>query len=889
MTRGRPAAWEDAAARERRLHLLQLAVLLLATIGAAVALSILGRGIVSADNRRQVGADHLAALVAVRDRMRAADTAFWEDRARGGAGAPAGVRALARLAPDLLRGLKARDPDLTGAEARAADRAIAAAEALVPLAGIPTTPPGSIRDLEALRSAQPHRRELLRSVDRWATLQQALVDRAARDGHDMASRLSLVLIVILTGLASAASVAWFLIDRLRRRVVLSVARQAEERGAIIGAMQDGLVAVGPDGRILEVNERFCELTGLTRDTLVGSRAPRPYWPERDADTLASLEGRHLAGEAGDSDIELRRADGALVPVTYSAAPLVDHRGRPGGYVATVKDATERRTAQHEQRRRAAEQAALGRVATAAASLRGSSLDGLFALVAEEVARLFGVEGGRVARFDGADVAIVGSWSDGRGAAAGPSRGPSPLDAGAAIAAVHRSGRPARADGGSPRAAHSSIAAPIRTGTGVWGAVSAVTAGPAAFPPGAEEHLARFAELVGLSVSNAEGRARLAAQATTDPLTGLANHREFHERLAEEVARARRHGRDLSLILLDIDNFKATNDAHGHQVGDAVIAEVGRRLAGGTRPGELAARIGGEEFAVILPEIAGLHAWTAADRVRRTVCSRPFPAIGALTLSAGVCDLDRADSAEELFRLADGALYWAKANGRDTAFLYSPEVVRELSAAERAERLERVQALAGLRGLARAVDAKDPSTKRHSERVADIAVAVARELGWDDERCLLLREAGLLHDVGKIGVPDAVLFKPARLTDDELAAVRQHAALGADMVTDILGAEQVAWVRHHHERVDGGGYPAGLAGDAIPLGARILAVAESWDVMTSVRAYAPARTREEARAELASCAGGQFDPQVVAAMDRLLDRGDLSAAERAGAGEAAAPA
>jgi putative nucleotidyltransferase with HDIG domain len=250
-------------------------------------------------------------------------------------------------------------------------------------------------------------------------------------------------------------------------------------------------------------------------------------------------------------------------------------------------------------------------------------------------------------------------------------------------------------------------------------------------------------------------------------------------------------------------------------------------------------------------------------------------VGTITVSAGVCDLAQAGTAGELQRLAEGALYWAKQHGRDVAFLYSPKVVEELSAQERADRLQRLQALQSIRVLARAVDAKDSSTREHSERVAELAVAIGTALGWEGESLVRLREAGLVHDVGKIGVPDRILFKPGRLTREEYEEIKQHAQIGAEMVVDVLTPEQVEWVRGHHERWDGSGYPNGLKGDRIPLGARILALADSWDVMTSVRSYHEPLSTDEALAECRRCTGGQFSGEVVDALETLVRAGSVT--------------
>ena len=444
----------------------------------------------------------------------------------------------------------------------------------------------------------------------------------------------------------------------------------------------------------------------------------------------------------------------------------------------------------------------------------------------------------------------------------------------------RSGRPAMTDDAGTdercvrapgmESLRSELVMPLRTRDGSVRAVLDVTSRRRArYGPGEVSLLGTVAAALEGSITAAGLYQDLNAQAARDPLTGLPNHRVFHERLATEVARALRHGRSLSIALVDLDHFKLINDAHGHQSGDQVLVEVAERLGELARAEDVVGRVGGEEFAFILPETDALTAYGVAERARSAIAAAPFGEAGFLTASVGVCDITHTTSAAELFRLADGALYWAKAHGRDVTYLYSPDVVHELSAEERAERLERAQALAALRALARAVDAKDRSTREHSTRVAALSHAVAQELGWSRDASRDLRRAGLLHDVGKIGVPDAILLKPGALTDAEMERVRGHSTLGAEIVGELLPADQVAWVRHHHERWDGGGYPAGIAGEGIPEGARIIAVADAWDVMRSDRPYRAALPPEVAMEQMRSLAGVQFCPRGVDALFAAL--------------------
>lgn len=373
-------------------------------------------------------------------------------------------------------------------------------------------------------------------------------------------------------------------------------------------------------------------------------------------------------------------------------------------------------------------------------------------------------------------------------------------------------------------------------------------------------------LVG-SLEDAADRLRL--QAETDQLTGLPGHAAFHARLRSAFDAAAAEGEPLALVVLDLDHFKEINDAFGHPVGDQVLRAVAQELAVTARPDDVVARVGGEEFAWLMSRADCDRAFDATERLRTSIEGASIGPVRTVTISAGVCDTNSADSPGELFRLADGALYWAKNHGRNLTARYAPHIIEELSEEERAARLERLMVIKTVRALARAVDAKDPNTRRHSERVGEVAQAIAAELGWDTASCADLYDAALVHDVGKIGVPDAVLFKEGRLSDEEREQMRQHPLLGARMLAGVLSGPQVSWVRGHHERLDGQGYPDGLAGEDIPVGARILALADSWDAMTSRRSYSEPRSIVEALAECHACCDTQFCPDAVGALVRLV--------------------
>jgi diguanylate cyclase (GGDEF)-like protein/putative nucleotidyltransferase with HDIG domain len=530
---------------------------------------------------------------------------------------------------------------------------------------------------------------------------------------------------------------------------------------------------------------------------------------------------------------------------------------------------------------AAEQSALRRVATLVAS--ANDPEATYELVAREIARLLDAGASGILRFESDEhLVVMGSWSDGRGGRYEPGTSV-PVRAGSDVEAALRSGAPVRIDQhqpGSPvdRLGYAcSVIAPIHVGGVVWGILAVVDEERAGLQSDAEVRLTAFGDLLATAIANTESSVRLAAQAATDPLTGLANHRTFHERMTAEIARAQRHGRELSVAVIDVDHFKHVNDSGGHEQGDHALARLGELLAGLARAEDTLARIGGDEFAWLLPEVSAHEAMLALERGRDAVAATNFGAV-PITISVGICDLSAADDPQRLFELADGALYWSKVHGRNTVWIYDPEVVSELSAQERAEHLERSRGLIGLRALARAIDAKDPTTRRHSQRVADLAARLARQVGWPAEQVRLLSEAALVHDVGKIGVPDAVLLKNAPLTAEEMAQIRLHAELSAQIVDDVLKPDQVAWIRAHHERPDGNGYPNALRGEEIPEGAALLSVADAWDVMTLSRPYSTPKPFADALAECSSLVGEQFTRPAVEALVALYRAGELSPAE-----------
>jgi diguanylate cyclase (GGDEF)-like protein len=364
--------------------------------------------------------------------------------------------------------------------------------------------------------------------------------------------------------------------------------------------------------------------------------------------------------------------------------------------------------------------------------------------------------------------------------------------------------------------------------------------------------------------------RLSAAARTDPLTGLLNRRAFEEQLDLELERARRHGHPLTVIVGDLDGFAAVNEREGHAAGDAALQQVAGDLTKWKRRIDHAARIGGEEFALLLPDTDEGGAFLVAERLRRATHRSFVGAPVGVTISFGVAGHpEHGEDGAALVGSAYRAVMGAKELGGDRSAVYSAEVERLL--AEQLGSAAGDLQLATVIALAEALDIRDTGTSRHSQAVGRYAELMALELGLEPERVERVRLAGVLHDVGKIGVSDRVLAKAGPLDAAEWREMRTHPEIAGRLLSRPEFDDLRGWILAHHERPDGRGYPLGLAGEAIPLEARILAVADAYEAMTADRVYRPALGEDAARAELEGGAGSQFDIEVVDALLGALER------------------
>jgi diguanylate cyclase (GGDEF)-like protein/putative nucleotidyltransferase with HDIG domain len=367
-------------------------------------------------------------------------------------------------------------------------------------------------------------------------------------------------------------------------------------------------------------------------------------------------------------------------------------------------------------------------------------------------------------------------------------------------------------------------------------------------------------------------ARLYQTALTDPLTKLSNRHGFRELLDLELERARRADTRMTIVVGDVDNFKEVNDRSGHSAGDAALRRLARLFERRKRQIDGLARVGGERFALILPDTDENEAFLLAERLRGELRDEFAADAVPLTISFGVASYPKTgETASSLLRAADEALYAAKESGRDRTVLHSP-ALRDAPRADGEDRdIAGERFVAVVLDLAEAVDLRFSGSARHSETVGRYAGMMARELGLAEERIGRVRLAGMLHDVGKVGVPDSILNKPAALTDEEYEVIKTHPQLGAQILEHPSFADVRKWVGAHHERPDGRGYPHGLSGGDLPVEAQILAVADAYEAMTSDRSYRSSIGPEAAAAELERCVGTQFDGRVVSALLSALAR------------------
>jgi diguanylate cyclase (GGDEF)-like protein/putative nucleotidyltransferase with HDIG domain len=373
---------------------------------------------------------------------------------------------------------------------------------------------------------------------------------------------------------------------------------------------------------------------------------------------------------------------------------------------------------------------------------------------------------------------------------------------------------------------------------------------------------------------ADARARLAGleaqmadRARTDACTGVLTLEAFRGDAEAILAHASRSEQPASLALVDIDGFRSLNARRGPAAGDAALMAVAERLRSLTRESDVIGRTGADEVAVLMPSTRLRGARTCCERLIAELDGGAIPGAGFITVSAGVATHRAGTTIERLLAVAARGLDRARADGGARA---------AARATDGAVNPFRAQAHV-IEALATALVERDRYTGEHSAFVVEMAKTVAAALGLDEVEIERIGHAALLHDIGKVGMPDRVLHKPGPLAGEEWDVMREHPVVGERILRSIPGMGCVAnIVRHEHERFDGTGYPDRLAGEEIPLGSRIILACDAYHAMTSDRPYRAAMGHDHAVAELVRCAGSQFDPRIVSALVGLLGRGDSQA-------------
>jgi diguanylate cyclase (GGDEF)-like protein len=409
----------------------------------------------------------------------------------------------------------------------------------------------------------------------------------------------------------------------------------------------------------------------------------------------------------------------------------------------------------------------------------------------------------------------------------------------------------------------SIIVPLRVRGAVIGVLSLDRLGGRAFADAGLETVTLFANLAAVAIENASLHERTQVRAVTDSLTGIFDHGHFQETLAREAKRCERYGEGFSLLMMDLDHFKVVNDRYGHLRGDEVLRAVARILQETARESDYAARYGGEEFALILPRTSSTDGCALAERLRERIAAIPVASGDGFHLSASVgvadypaCGLD----ARTVLSAADTALLWAKRRGRNCILYYRD--VREMVVSPLPGDVTEAFWAGGLDALAAAVDAKASFRERHGEAVAGMVRELAAAAGCSAAEVDLYEVAARLHDVGKVGIATEILTKTESLTTSEIDELKRHVDVGVDILRNADAPRELQPpVHQHHERWDGLGYPDGLRGEEISLGARLIAICDSFQAMLCDRPYRAARSLQDARDEIRRGAGVQFDPRL----------------------------
>ena len=662
-------------------------------------------------------------------------------------------------------------------------------------------------------------------------------------------------------------------DVTDRKKAEEALRESEQQySALVGNLSDA-VFLFKNGVIVWCNDRVKQIYGYTKDELLGRSAdffyPRDVSPREFVTALFTQ-----IKEQGfyRSTSRFQKKDGSVVHLEFSLSQIPGREAVE--IIAVARDVTERKRAEDRTLRDARRMEALYAVAQTVSQTL--NMDELLDSALGKVVEVMGADTGGIYLPDEEErAAVLKAY---RGTTEEVARRLSVLrfseeefqkvlrwtDPGTPLSDVYSEGTVSLIEDAMQRdRVKSLVTVPLRVRGELLGVLYIGSSVERAFGPDEMGMITAIGNEIAVGIENARLLEKTRELSITDELTGLHNRRNFYKVLDSEISRTQRYGGSFSLVMLDLDGFKEYNDTFGHATGDTILKSIARTVRSSLRETDSAFRYGGDEFTLILPSTDAERAKGIVDRLRsrwsHVLDEEGLSSEGPLGFSAGIAQFpEDAETADGLAFLADTSLYHSKKTGGNRSTLAfdldSPSIdVREVATVAQAY------------ALAASVDARDPVAGKHADRVANLCEATGKAIGLTREELADLHAAAQLHDVGTAGIPDSILAKPFRPVELEWKIIKKHSTEGASLVGNLKELAPLApLVRHHHECYDGTGYPDGLKGDDIPLGARIIGICDAYDTMTTARTYRERVSHDLACEELRRCAGTQFDPRIVEA-------------------------